>query len=164
MLWTGRMAVGHVLPVVLPLGISFYTFQSLSYTIDVYRGDAKAMRNFIDFSCFVSMFPHLVAGPILKFSYLADQLEHRTLTLDKFARGAAFFCLGMAKKVLLPTLRQDRHTAFNAAPCARRMRGSARLAIRSRSISISALLGHGHRHGPDARVRLCQELRHAVPV
>ncbi len=87
--------------VILPLGISFYTFQSLSYTIDVYRGDAKAMRNLTDFSCFVAMFPHLVAGPILKFSYLADQLERRTLTLDKFARGAAFFALGMAKKVLI---------------------------------------------------------------
>ena len=87
--------------IILPLGISFYTFQSLSYTIDVYRGDAKAMRNFLDFSCFVSMFPHLVAGPILKFSYLADQLEHRSLTLDKFARGVAFFALGMAKKILI---------------------------------------------------------------
>ena len=76
-----------VLNVVLPLGISFYTFQSLSYIIDVYRGDAKAMRNFIDFSCFVSMFPHLVAGPILQFSFLARQLEQRSLTLDKFARG-----------------------------------------------------------------------------
>lgn len=87
--------------VILPLGISFYTFQSLSYIIDVYRGDAKAMRNFIDFSCFVSMFPHLVAGPILKFSFLADQLEARTLTMDKFARGAAFFMLGMGKKILI---------------------------------------------------------------
>jgi alginate O-acetyltransferase complex protein AlgI len=89
------------LRVILPLGISFYTFQSLSYIIDVYRGDAKAMRNFVDFSCFVSMFPHLVAGPILKFSFLADQLEHRALTLDKFARGVAFFTLGMSKKILL---------------------------------------------------------------
>lgn len=87
--------------VILPLGISFYTFQSLSYIIDVYRGDAKAMKNFIDFSCFVSMFPHLVAGPILKFSFLADQLERRTLTLEKFSRGAAFLMLGMAKKILL---------------------------------------------------------------
>jgi alginate O-acetyltransferase complex protein AlgI len=87
--------------IILPLGISFYTFQSLSYIIDVYRGDAKAMKNFIDFSCFVSMFPHLVAGPILKFSFLADQLENRTLTMEKFARGAAFFMLGLAKKVLL---------------------------------------------------------------
>lgn len=90
-----------VFRVTLPLGISFYTFQSLSYIIDVYRGDAKAMRNFIDFSCFVSMFPHLVAGPILKFSFLADQLENRTLTLQKFARGTAFFTLGLAKKILL---------------------------------------------------------------
>jgi alginate O-acetyltransferase complex protein AlgI len=87
--------------VILPLGISFYTFQSLSYIIDVYRGDAKAMRNFVDFSCFVSMFPHLVAGPILKFSFLAGQIEKRSLTIDKFARGSAFFMLGMAKKILL---------------------------------------------------------------
>ena len=87
--------------VVLPLGISFYTFQALSYTIDVYRGEAEAMANFINFSCFVSMFPHLVAGPILKFSFLADQLRHRTLTRDKFARGVAFFMLGLTKKILL---------------------------------------------------------------
>jgi len=87
--------------VVLPLGISFYTFQALSYTIDVYRGEAEAMANFINFSCFVSMFPHLVAGPILKFSFLADQLKHRTLTRDKFARGVAFFMLGLTKKILL---------------------------------------------------------------
>ena len=87
--------------VVLPLGISFYTFQALSYTIDVYRGDAEAMANFVDFSCFVSMFPHLVAGPILKFSFLAEQLKHRTLTLEKFGRGVAFFSLGLAKKILL---------------------------------------------------------------
>ncbi|MBV8215871.1 MAG: MBOAT family protein [Verrucomicrobia bacterium] len=89
------------LQVVLPLGISFYTFQALSYIIDVYRGDAVAMVNFIDFSCFVSMFPHLVAGPILKFSFLAKQLTARSLTAEKFARGVAFFCLGLAKKILL---------------------------------------------------------------
>lgn len=89
------------LRVVLPLGISFYTFQAISYTIDVYRGEAMAMGNFIDFSCFVSMFPHLVAGPILKFSFLAEQLRYRTLSADKFARGAAFFALGLAKKILL---------------------------------------------------------------
>ncbi|MDQ6809266.1 MAG: MBOAT family protein, partial [Verrucomicrobiota bacterium] len=87
--------------VVLPLGISFYTFQALSYTIDVYRGEAAAMANFIDFSCFVSMPAHLVAGPILKFSFLAEQMKNRTLTSDKFARGVAFFMLGLAKKILL---------------------------------------------------------------
>ena len=87
--------------VILPLGISFYTFQAISYTIDVFRGEARAMGNFLDFSCFVSMFPHLVAGPILKFSFLAKQIEHRTLTSEKFARGVAFFCLGFSKKILL---------------------------------------------------------------
>ena len=87
--------------VVLPLGISFYTFQAMSYTIDVYRGEAEAMANFIDFSCFVSMPPHLVAGPILKFSFLAEQMRNRTLTSDKFARGVSFFMLGLAKKILL---------------------------------------------------------------
>ena len=87
--------------VILPLGISFYTFQAMSYTIDVYRGEVRAMGNLVDFSCFVSMFPHLVAGPILKFSFLAGQLEHRTHTMEKFARGSAFFILGLSKKILI---------------------------------------------------------------
>ncbi len=87
--------------VVLPLGISFYTFQSMSYVIDVYRGDAKVVTNFIDYACYVSMFPQLVAGPIIRFQDVADQLRKRTLTWEKFARGTAFFMLGMAKKVLL---------------------------------------------------------------
>jgi alginate O-acetyltransferase complex protein AlgI len=87
--------------VTLPLGISFYTFQSMSYTWDVYRGRAAAVRNFVDFACYVSMFPQLVAGPIIRFSEVADQLRSRTHTVAKFARGSAFFCVGLAKKVLL---------------------------------------------------------------
>jgi len=87
--------------ITLPLGISFYTFQSMSYSIDVYRGHARAVRNFIDFACYVSMFPQLVAGPIIRFSEVADQLRHRTYTVQKFARGAALICLGLAKKILL---------------------------------------------------------------
>ena len=90
-----------VLSFLLPLGISFYTFQSMSYAIDVYRGDAKCIRNFLDFACFVAMFPQLVAGPIIRFQEVADQLASRTHTFEKFARGVAFFGLGMAKKVLL---------------------------------------------------------------
>jgi alginate O-acetyltransferase complex protein AlgI len=92
---------GNVLRVVLPLGISFYTFQSLSYTIDVYRGQVAATRNLIDFACFVSMFPQLVAGPIIRYSEVADQLASRTHTAEKFARGVAFVSLGLAKKVCL---------------------------------------------------------------
>lgn len=89
------------LRVVLPLGISFYTFQSMSYAIDVYRGDAKVMRNPIDFFCYVAMFPQLVAGPIVRFQDVADQLEYRTHTFEKFGRGVCFFALGMVKKVVL---------------------------------------------------------------
>ncbi|MFB3902457.1 MAG: MBOAT family protein [Acidobacteriota bacterium] len=81
--------------VTLPLGISFYTFQSLSYSIDVYRGEALAIRNPIDFACYVSMFPQLVAGPIIRFHEVAQQLRERTLTMEKFARGVAFFSFGL---------------------------------------------------------------------
>jgi alginate O-acetyltransferase complex protein AlgI len=87
--------------ITLPLGISFYTFQSMSYTIDVYRGHARALRNVIDFACYVSMFPQLVAGPIIRFSEVSEQLRHRTHTLTKFARGVAFVSLGLAKKILI---------------------------------------------------------------
>jgi alginate O-acetyltransferase complex protein AlgI len=107
--------------ITLPLGISFYTFQSMSYAIDVYRGDAKAIRNFTDFSCYVAMFPQLVAGPIIRFSEVADQLQQRTHTLEKFARGIAFFALGLAKKVLLANpCGKVADTVFNAgsANCA----------------------------------------------
>jgi len=95
------LGVDTALRVTLPLGISFYTFQSMSYTWDVYRGRTAAIRSFIDFACFVSMFPQLVAGPIIRFSEVADQLRSRTHTVTKFARGVAFFSVGLAKKVLL---------------------------------------------------------------
>ena len=87
--------------VVLPLGISFSTFQSMSYTIDVYRGHARALTKFVDFSAFTLMFPQLVAGPIVRFSEVADQLRQRTHTVTKFTRGIAFFSIGLGKKVLI---------------------------------------------------------------
>lgn len=91
----------HFLHVVLPLGISFYTFQSMSYAIDVYRGHARPMRRFRDFTCYVSLFPQLVAGPIIRYQDIADQLRWRSHTVAKFSRGVAFFSVGLAKKVLL---------------------------------------------------------------
>jgi alginate O-acetyltransferase complex protein AlgI len=101
--------------ITLPLGISFYTFQSMSYSIDVYRGDARAIRNFTDFACYVAMFPQLVAGPIIRFSEVADQMIQRKHTLEKFARGVAFFALGLAKKVLLANpCGKVADTVFNA--------------------------------------------------
>jgi len=101
--WLGMsgLRLDAVIKVTLPLGISFYTFQLLSYTIDVYRGQAKALRNFIDFACYISLFTQLVAGPIIRFREIADQMANRTHTAEKFARGVAFVSLGLAKKVLL---------------------------------------------------------------
>ncbi|MFC5699979.1 MBOAT family O-acyltransferase [Cohnella faecalis] len=85
----------------LPIGISFYTFQSMSYIIDVYKGKAKAQRNWIDFGTFVALFPQLVAGPIVQYSVVAEQLRHRTVNVEMFAAGVRRFVIGLAKKVLL---------------------------------------------------------------
>ncbi|MFT4539797.1 MAG: alginate O-acetyltransferase complex protein AlgI [Planctomycetota bacterium] len=87
--------------VVLPVGISFYTFQTLSYTIDVYRGNAAPVRHFRDFMCYVAMFPQLVAGPIVRYNTIAEQLHDRTHTFAKFFQGVLAFQLGLAKKVLI---------------------------------------------------------------
>ncbi len=86
---------------ILPIGISFYIFQSVSYLIDVYRRDTLATRNFIDLAAFKALFPQLVAGPILRFRDLADQFKYREHSLQKFADGAALFTVGLAKKVLI---------------------------------------------------------------
>ncbi|MFH1999727.1 MAG: MBOAT family O-acyltransferase, partial [Planctomycetota bacterium] len=87
--------------ITLPLGISFYTFQSMSYTIDVYRGKVRATRNLIDFSCYVTMFPQLVAGPIVRYKDVARQLVHRVITTEKFASGISRFVVGLGKKVII---------------------------------------------------------------
>ena len=85
----------------LPIGISFYTFQTMSYTIDVYRGQARAQRNIVTFGAFVTLFPQLIAGPILQYRDLDRQLTDRTHSADQFASGVEIFCVGLAKKVLL---------------------------------------------------------------
>jgi alginate O-acetyltransferase complex protein AlgI len=90
-----------VVEVVLPIGISFYVFQSLSYTIDVYRGESPPVRSFFDFACFVALFPQLIAGPIVRYNTIAEQLVSRAHTWNKFSLGVALFILGLAKKVLL---------------------------------------------------------------
>ena len=87
--------------IVLPVGISFYTFQSMSYSIDLYRGHARPARSFIDFACYVSMFPQLVAGPIVRYGSVAEQLRERTHSLAGFVAGFTRFNYGFAKKILL---------------------------------------------------------------
>ncbi|WP_152392927.1 MBOAT family O-acyltransferase [Paenibacillus guangzhouensis] len=85
----------------LPVGISFYTFQTMSYIVDVYKGKVPVQRNFISFGAYVTMFPQLVAGPIVKYDDIAGQLVTRKVTLDRFGEGAELFIRGLAKKVLL---------------------------------------------------------------
>ncbi|MEX2579930.1 MAG: MBOAT family O-acyltransferase [Verrucomicrobiales bacterium] len=87
--------------IVLPVGISFYTFQSMSYSIDLYRGHAKPARNLVDFACYVSMFPQLVAGPIVRYGSVAGQLRERTHSLEGFVAGFTRFNYGFARKILL---------------------------------------------------------------
>jgi alginate O-acetyltransferase complex protein AlgI len=104
------------LHIALPIGISFYTFQSMSYAIDVYRGLARPLRNPIDFACFVAVFPHQLAGPIIRYWSIADQFRARSLTYAKFARGSAFFCIGLSKKIILAnSMGHVADAAFSAA-------------------------------------------------
>ena len=101
-----------LLHVALPIGISFYTFQILSYVIDVYRGNAAAQRNFIDLAAYVAMFPQLIAGPIVRYTDIAPQLKHRTHTLSDAAYGARRFILGLSKKVLLANILYELISAY----------------------------------------------------
>ncbi|SHL32134.1 alginate O-acetyltransferase complex protein AlgI [Fibrobacter sp. UWEL] len=91
----------HVMTILLPVGISFYTFQSMSYAIDVWRGTAPPVKNFATFACYVALFPQLVAGPIVRYNTVAEELDTRTHTVENFVRGIAFFCFGFAEKIFL---------------------------------------------------------------
>ena len=90
-----------ILGIHLPIGISFYTFQTMSYTVDVYRGDTRAQRSILNFGTFVTLFPQLIAGPIIKYKDLGDQIDARTTSADKFASGVQIFMVGLAKKLLI---------------------------------------------------------------
>ena len=90
-----------LLSIAMPLGISFYTFQVISYTVDVYRGDVPAQKNLLTFAAYVAMFPQLVAGPIVRYSDVAAELKSRTHSVSASAEGVRRFTVGFAKKILL---------------------------------------------------------------
>lgn len=90
-----------LLNIALPIGISFYTFQAMSYTIDVYRDNVRVQRNLIDFGMYITMFPQLIAGPIVRYSDVQDQLAERNVTTADFSEGIMRFVVGLGKKVLL---------------------------------------------------------------
>lgn len=98
------LVLGPSVPIVavaLPVGISFYTFQSMSYTIDVYRRAVAPITSFADFGAYVTMFPQLIAGPIVRFSHVREQLGHRDHSVEKFGQGLHLFVLGLAKKLII---------------------------------------------------------------
>ncbi len=104
-----------LLGLALPIGISFYTFQTLSYTIDVYRGDAKVQKNFFNLATYVALFPQLIAGPIVRYTTVEEDLTERTHSFEKFSSGATRFCIGLAKKVLIADTLGNLAKSFTAS-------------------------------------------------
>jgi len=90
-----------LLNIALPIGISFYTFQTMSYTIDVFRGDTKVQKNVISFGTYVTLFPQLIAGPIVRYQTVAEEIDNRVETFDLFGEGVKRFIIGLGKKVIL---------------------------------------------------------------
>ncbi|MCB9979462.1 MAG: MBOAT family protein [Rhodospirillales bacterium] len=101
MIKAGMTPPQDVARVLLPIGISFFVFHAISYIVDIYRRDARPVKHFADFAAFMTLFPQLVAGPVLRFKDLAWQFENREHSLDKFSEGARRFMIGFAKKVLI---------------------------------------------------------------
>ena len=120
----------------LPIGISFYTFQTMSYTIDVYRGDAKAQRSILNFGTFVTLFPQLIAGPIIKYKDLGDQIDHRDHPVERFASGIQTFVAGLGKKVLLANNLGMLWDAYKALPVSELTTAGAWLGILAFSFQL----------------------------
>lgn len=104
-----------MLKIALPIGISFYTFQILSYAVDVYRGDAKAQKNLIDLAAYIAMFPQLIAGPIVRYSDIAEQLTERTHSLEAASLGIRRFVIGLSKKILIANTLGELVSIFKAS-------------------------------------------------
>jgi alginate O-acetyltransferase complex protein AlgI len=104
-----------LLKLALPIGISFYTFQILSYVIDVYRGDAKVQKNVLDFLTYVCLFPQLIAGPIVRYTTIEEELKSRKHTLEGFSEGVRRFIIGLSKKVILANTLGELGTHFSNA-------------------------------------------------
>ncbi len=98
--------------VVLPIGISFYTFQLISYIIDVYRGEAKVQKNILKLAMYISLFPQLIAGPIVRYTTVEEQIEKREYSFEKFANGVRRFSIGLGKKVLIANVLGELNSAF----------------------------------------------------
>ncbi len=94
----------NFIKVIMPIGISFYTFQALSYVVDVYRGEVHVQRDIYKLALYICLFPQLIAGPIVKYHDIEEQIDKRNVTFDKVVYGIKRFIIGLSKKCLLPTL------------------------------------------------------------
>ena len=157
MVSTVNVVTGLTLPVpqiALPIGISFFTFQALSYVIDVYRGVVEAQKNYFRILLYISFFPQLIAGPIVKYRDIASQIADRSQDLEKIARGLRRFVCGLAKKVLIAnTMGQaaDVCAGFGQSFRTLGMAGRSRVYL-SDLLRFLGLLGHGYRSGSDVRL------------
>lgn len=104
-----------LLKIALPIGISFYTFQILSYVIDVYRGDTEAQKNYINLAAYIAMFPQLIAGPIVRYTDIAGQLENRKHSIDDIAIGIRRFLMGLSKKILIANILGELVSIYKAS-------------------------------------------------
>lgn len=101
---TAGLPVLEVPQVILPIGISFFTFQALSYVVDVYRGEVAAQKHLLNVALYISFFPQLIAGPIVRYHDVNEQIDHRTVTVERFGEGVRRFVYGLGKKVLLSNI------------------------------------------------------------
>ena len=139
----------------LPIGISFYTFQTMTYPVDVYRGDAGVQKNLVSFSTFVTLFPQLIAGPIIKYKELADQMDQRDHTVERFASGVSVFVVGLAQpgSAVGGVSGHPRGPAHHRGGLAR---GGGLLP--AALFRLLRLLRHGRGPGPDAGLRVPAQL------
>ena len=152
--------------VLLPIGISFFTFHAISYVVDVYRRDATAQKSPVHAALYLLLFPQLIAGPIIRYRDIADQLARRIVSLDDFAYGVRRFVIGLGKKVLIANIVAGPADQIFAMPAAQLDAGPRvarhRLLHAADLLRLLRLLGHGDRPRPDVRLPLSGELPLAV--
>ena len=146
----------------LPIGISFYTLQALSYVIDVHRGDVEAQKNPLYLGMYVACFPQLIAGPIVRYSTIREQIVGRKETLERFASGIRLFCVGLAKKGAScqhgsDSVRQNALDGRTPDWCGRSLGGASRLHV-SNLLRLLGLFRHGHRPWTNDGLRISAQL------
>lgn len=150
----------------LPIGISFYTFQSISYLVDIYRRVCEPQKNIVKMGLFISFFPQLIAGPILKYYDIASQIDKRQVTLPLFNEGAVRFLQGLAKKVIIANIMAKTADEIFALGISDISTPTAWIGIIAYTFQIyfdfSGLFGYGHRFGKNVRFSYSRKLQSSL--